>query len=89
MESLNEERIYFGRFSFLFWEWFFRCEDDNLGTKVVLCGGDEHFIGEKGAFIGAHSNVTGEYVTFTGGNKNISGERVTNIKTRTVKFPFE
>ncbi|MGM0805682.1 MAG: hypothetical protein ACQET8_13135 [Bacillota bacterium] len=56
-----------------------------MGMKVVLSGGDECFIGEKGAIIGARSYVTGEYVAFTGGNKHISGERVTNIKTRTVK----
>ncbi len=82
---LNEERIYFCRFFFLFTEWFFRCGDDYLGKIVVLSGGDERFIGEKGAIIGARSYVTGEYVAFTGGNKHISGERVTNIKTRTVK----
>ncbi|WP_416729708.1 hypothetical protein [Fictibacillus sp. JL2B1089] len=60
-----------------------------MGTKVVLSGGEERFIGEKGAIIGTCSYVTGESVAFTGGNKHISGERVTNIRTRTVKTTSE
>jgi hypothetical protein len=55
-----------------------------LGTKVVLSGGDDRFIGEKVEIIGSQSNVTGEYVPLTGGNTLISSERVTNIKTRTL-----